>query len=120
MRAIPAIQRKLRHARQTFQLLQASAHAIPLDHEVCERQVSDFLSAAYSVEDIIRNRPGKRPWVDRWWSKRHPEDQALHSFMRKQRKAELHYLGAAVRTMPQEISYQDYLRRAPAMQSGRH
>jgi hypothetical protein len=45
MSAIPATERKMQHARRTFQLLQASAHAIPLEREEAERRLSDFLSA---------------------------------------------------------------------------
>ena len=76
MSAIPATQRKLRHARETFQLLQASARAIPPKRGEVERRLSDFLSAAYSVEDVLKDdiaiTRGKRyanSWVDRWWSK---------------------------------------------------
>jgi hypothetical protein len=118
MSAIPTTQRKLRHARETFQLLQASARAIPLEREEVERRSSDFLSAAYSVEDVLKDEIGK-PRVDRWWSKRDADEQALHRFMRGQRKAELHHRGAAVNTKQQEISYTDYLRHNKWMQSGR-
>jgi hypothetical protein len=80
--------------------------------------LSDFLSAAYSVEDVLKDEIGK-PGVDRWWSRRDADEQALHRFMRGQRKAELHHRGAAVNTKQQEISYTDYLRRNKWMQSGR-
>jgi hypothetical protein len=119
MSTIPATQRKLRHACTTFQFLQASARAIPLEREVVERHLSDFLSAAYSVEDVLKGEIGKR-WVDRWWSKRSVEDQALHRFMREQRRVEVHSRGATVNTEQQEISYTDYLRHNKWMQSGRY
>jgi hypothetical protein len=121
MSTISTTQRKLRHAQETFQLLQASARAIPLERELVERRLSDFLSAAYSVEDVLKTEIGKphKGWVDRWWGKRSVDVQALHTFMRNQRNAELHRLGATVNAEQQEISYTDYLRRDPAMQSGR-
>jgi hypothetical protein len=125
MSAIPATQRKLQHARETFQLLQTSAHHIPLEREEVERRLSDFLSAAYSVEDVLKDdiklTRGKRcanSWVDSWWGKPPPR-QAFHTFMRNQRVAELHHQGATIRTTLQEIPYADYLRRNKYMQSGR-
>jgi hypothetical protein len=124
MSAIPATQRKLQHARETFQLLQTSAHDIPLEREEVERRLSDFLSAAYSVEDVLTTESGKphKGWVKAWWSSRSADDQALHAFhtfMRAQRDAELHRLGADVNTEQQEIPHADYLRRNKYMQSGR-
>jgi hypothetical protein len=115
----------MQHARRTFQRLQASAHAIPLEREEAERRLSYFLSAAYSVEDVLKDditiAHGKRyanRWVDRWWSKPRSR-QAFHTFMRDQRVAELHHQGATTDTTPQEIPYTDYLRRNKWMQSGR-
>jgi hypothetical protein len=124
MSAIPATQRKLGHAHEKFRLLQASARVIPLNHEECHRLLGDFLSAAYSVEDVLKDdiavTHGKRyanRWVDRWWSKPRPR-QALHTFMREQRNDELHHQGAAINTEPQEISAEDYLQRTEWTRSG--
>jgi hypothetical protein len=119
MSAIPATERKLRHARETFQLLQASARAIPLDREEVERRLSDFLSAAYSVEDVLKDEIGK-PRVDRWLSRRDADDRALHRFMRGQRRPELHHRGAAVNTAQKSIPYIEYLQRTEAMRDRRH
>jgi hypothetical protein len=120
MSIIPATQRKLRDAHATFRLLQASARAIPLNHEECDRHLGAFLSAAYSVEDVLKTESGKphKGWVKDWWSKRSIEDQELHACMREQRNDELHRRGAAVNTEPQEISAWDYLRRTEWMRSG--
>jgi hypothetical protein len=122
MSAIPATQRKLRHARETFQLLQAGTRAIPLVHDEVERRLSDFLSAAYSVEDVLKEEVG-RPQVDRWLSKlsqRNANGHRLYRFMREQRRVEVHDRGATVTTGLQEISYLEYLERTEAGRSWRH
>jgi len=59
-----------------------------------------------------------KPWVDRWWSKRSDDEQALRSFMREQHRIEVHYQGAAVNTEQQEIPYWDYLLRTDWKRSG--
>jgi hypothetical protein len=122
MSAIPATQRKLQHAHETFQLLQVSACDIPLESEEVARRLSDFLSAADSVVDLMAQESGRvhRGWVTDWRSQRSADDKALLSFMTKQRNAETHGQGATIRTTTQKISYPEYLRHAPAMQSGRH
>jgi hypothetical protein len=116
MGAIPATQRKLRHAQIAFQSLQAGAQAIPLDREECVRQLSDFLSKAYSVVDVLKTETGQvyRGWVNAWWGNCRADEQTLHDFMRKQRRAELHRLGAIVNLAQQEIPYEDYSLRIEA------
>jgi len=114
---IPATQRKLDQARANFRHLHVSARAIPLDRGECDRLLGEFLSAAYSVVDVMKYEIGK-PWVDRWWSKRSDDEQALRSFMREQRRIEVHYQGAAVNTEQQEIPYWDYLLRTDWKRSG--
>ena len=122
MSTIAATQQKLRRARKKFQLLQASTHDLPLEREEVECRLSDFLLAADSVVDLMAKESGRvhSGWVSDWRSQRRAGDKALLSFMTKQRNAETHGKGASIRTTPQKISYLEYLRRAPAMQSGRH
>ncbi len=119
---IPATQKKLEEAHSCFQLLQTSARKIPLNRGVFDQRLSAFLSAAYSVEDVLETESGKafEGWVKRWWDSRDAQEQALHKFIRGERNAELHREGATVTSAPQEISYQEYLQRAEGMQSGRH
>jgi hypothetical protein len=114
--AISATQRKLGHARDTFQRLQASTQAIPLDRELVERRLSDFLTAADSVVDIITQKGGQvHPrWVSTWWGKRDAADRDLKKFMTKQRNAETHGRGARVNRAQQKIPYEEHQWRIEA------
>jgi len=84
MIVIPATQEKLDEARTCLERLQVSGQALPLDQEEFNQRLSAFLSAAYSVVDVLKTESGKtaKGWVKQWWGSRDAQHQALHTFMR--------------------------------------